>query len=115
MRLYVNIDHVATIREARKTDEPDPVQAASAAERARARCSRYRNPYWTLRAFVASRRCSAERITTRRYTREADWPRRPCGAWAHVPKRQAGRRDSRNRGTEHRAFDRQQRGLLGAR
>src|SRR5213593_3797955 len=34
MRLYVNIDHIATIREARKTDEPDPVQAAGAAERA---------------------------------------------------------------------------------
>jgi len=34
MRLYVNIDHVATLREARKTDEPDPVQAAGAAERA---------------------------------------------------------------------------------
>ena len=34
MRLYVNIDHVATIREARKTDEPNPVQAAAAAERA---------------------------------------------------------------------------------
>ncbi len=33
MRLYVNIDHVATIREARKTDEPDPVPAAAAAER----------------------------------------------------------------------------------
>ncbi|HEU5465624.1 MAG TPA: pyridoxine 5'-phosphate synthase, partial [Gemmatimonadales bacterium] len=29
MRLYVNIDHVATIREARKTDEPDPVRAAA--------------------------------------------------------------------------------------
>ena len=28
MRLYVNVDHVATIREARKTDEPDPVRAA---------------------------------------------------------------------------------------
>jgi pyridoxine 5-phosphate synthase len=28
MRLYVNIDHVATIREARKTDEPDPLAAA---------------------------------------------------------------------------------------
>lgn len=27
-RLYINIDHVATVREARKTDEPDPVQAA---------------------------------------------------------------------------------------
>jgi pyridoxine 5-phosphate synthase len=36
MRLYVNIDHVATLREARKTDEPDPVQAAAACERARA-------------------------------------------------------------------------------
>jgi pyridoxine 5-phosphate synthase len=34
MRLYVNIDHVATVREARQTDEPDPVQAAAAAERA---------------------------------------------------------------------------------
>jgi len=33
MRLYVNIDHVATVREARKTDEPDPVQAAGEAER----------------------------------------------------------------------------------
>ncbi len=30
MRLYVNVDHVATIREARKTDEPDPVEAADA-------------------------------------------------------------------------------------
>jgi pyridoxine 5-phosphate synthase len=28
LRLYVNIDHVATLREARKTDEPDPVAAA---------------------------------------------------------------------------------------
>ncbi|MFO8175669.1 MAG: pyridoxine 5'-phosphate synthase [Gemmatimonadota bacterium] len=28
MRLYVNIDHVATVRQARKTDEPDPVRAA---------------------------------------------------------------------------------------
>jgi len=32
MRLYVNIDHVATVREARRTDEPDPVRAAAAAE-----------------------------------------------------------------------------------
>jgi pyridoxine 5-phosphate synthase len=30
-RLYVNIDHVATVREARRTDEPDPVLAARAA------------------------------------------------------------------------------------
>ncbi|MGD8727954.1 MAG: pyridoxine 5'-phosphate synthase, partial [Gemmatimonadales bacterium] len=30
MRLYINVDHVATIREARKTDEPDPVEAAAA-------------------------------------------------------------------------------------
>jgi pyridoxine 5-phosphate synthase len=28
MRFFVNIDHVATIREARRTDEPDPVRAA---------------------------------------------------------------------------------------
>jgi len=33
MRLYVNIDHVATLREARRTDEPEPAQAAAAAER----------------------------------------------------------------------------------
>ena len=32
MRFYVNVDHVATIREARKTDEPDPVRAAVLAE-----------------------------------------------------------------------------------
>lgn len=32
MRLYVNIDHVATIRQARLTDEPDPVRAAVLAE-----------------------------------------------------------------------------------
>jgi pyridoxine 5-phosphate synthase len=32
MRLYINLDHVATIREARKTDEPDPVRAAVLAE-----------------------------------------------------------------------------------
>ncbi len=34
MRLYVNIDHVATVREARRTDEPDPVAAARLAEAA---------------------------------------------------------------------------------
>ena len=28
MRLYVNIDHVATVRQARRTDEPDPVRVA---------------------------------------------------------------------------------------
>lgn len=33
MRLYVNIDHVATLRQARRTDEPDPITAAAAAER----------------------------------------------------------------------------------
>jgi pyridoxine 5-phosphate synthase len=32
MRLYINIDHVATLREARRTDEPDPVAAAHLAE-----------------------------------------------------------------------------------
>ena len=30
MRLFINIDHVATIRQARRTDEPDPVLAAFA-------------------------------------------------------------------------------------
>jgi pyridoxine 5-phosphate synthase len=34
MRLYINVDHVATLREARKTDEPDPVAAALACEEA---------------------------------------------------------------------------------
>jgi len=34
MRFYVNIDHVATVREARRTDEPDPVRAAVLVERA---------------------------------------------------------------------------------
>ncbi|MBL8999176.1 MAG: pyridoxine 5'-phosphate synthase, partial [Gemmatimonadetes bacterium] len=34
LRLYINIDHVATIREARKTDEPDPIEAARIAESA---------------------------------------------------------------------------------
>jgi pyridoxine 5-phosphate synthase len=33
-RLYINVDHVATVREARKTDEPDPVEAARRAEAA---------------------------------------------------------------------------------
>jgi len=32
MRLYVNIDHVATVRQARRADEPDPVRAAVMAE-----------------------------------------------------------------------------------
>jgi pyridoxine 5-phosphate synthase len=32
MRLAVNIDHIATIRQARNTDEPDPVWAASICE-----------------------------------------------------------------------------------
>lgn len=31
-RLYINIDHVATVREARKTVEPDPIEAARRAE-----------------------------------------------------------------------------------
>lgn len=30
VRLYVNIDHVATVRQARRTDEPDPLAAARA-------------------------------------------------------------------------------------
>jgi len=34
MRLYINVDHVATLREARKTDEPDPVAAAELCEAA---------------------------------------------------------------------------------
>lgn len=32
MRLYINIDHVATVRQARRTNEPDPVRAAVLAE-----------------------------------------------------------------------------------
>lgn len=34
MRLYINVDHVATIRQARRTDEPDPVEAAVLCEQA---------------------------------------------------------------------------------
>ena len=34
MRFYVNVDHVATVRQARRTDEPDPVVAAQMAEAA---------------------------------------------------------------------------------
>ena len=33
-RLYINVDHVATLRQARRTDEPDPVEAASVCEEA---------------------------------------------------------------------------------
>ncbi len=32
MRLFINIDHVATVRQARRTDEPDPVRTAVLAE-----------------------------------------------------------------------------------
>jgi pyridoxine 5-phosphate synthase len=34
LRLFINIDHVATIRQARRASEPDPVQAALACEAA---------------------------------------------------------------------------------
>ena len=34
IRLFVNVDHVATIREARKTIEPSPLKAALLAEKA---------------------------------------------------------------------------------
>lgn len=34
MRLYVNVDHVATVRQARRTDEPDPCEAARICEAA---------------------------------------------------------------------------------
>ncbi|MEP6691983.1 MAG: pyridoxine 5'-phosphate synthase [Gemmatimonadaceae bacterium] len=33
-RLYINVDHVATIRQARRTDEPDPIAAALLCEQA---------------------------------------------------------------------------------
>ncbi|MFQ5550644.1 MAG: pyridoxine 5'-phosphate synthase [Gemmatimonadales bacterium] len=32
MRLYVNVDHVATVRQARRTDEPDPQEMAALCE-----------------------------------------------------------------------------------
>jgi pyridoxine 5-phosphate synthase len=32
LRLYINVDHVATLRQARRTDEPDPVAAARLCE-----------------------------------------------------------------------------------
>ena len=34
LRLFINIDHVATLRQARRTDEPDPAQAAVLCETA---------------------------------------------------------------------------------
>jgi pyridoxine 5-phosphate synthase len=34
LRLYINVDHVATVRQARRGDEPDPVAAALACEAA---------------------------------------------------------------------------------
>ena len=34
LRLFINIDHVATIRQARRTTEPDPVEAAALCEHA---------------------------------------------------------------------------------
>jgi pyridoxine 5-phosphate synthase len=34
LRLYINVDHVATVRQARKTDEPDPAAAAAVCEAA---------------------------------------------------------------------------------
>lgn len=34
LRLYINIDHIATVRQARRGHEPDPVEAALQAERA---------------------------------------------------------------------------------
>src|SRR2546423_15116650 len=33
-RLYINIDHVATLRQARRGEQPDPVEAGSVCERA---------------------------------------------------------------------------------
>lgn len=33
-RLYINVDHVATVRQARRTDEPDPLEAALLCEQA---------------------------------------------------------------------------------
>lgn len=33
MRLYVNVDHVATVRQARRATEPDPAEAAALCER----------------------------------------------------------------------------------
>ena len=32
MRFYLNVDHVATVRQARRTDEPDPLRASILAE-----------------------------------------------------------------------------------
>jgi pyridoxine 5-phosphate synthase len=34
MRLYINVDHVATVRQVRRTDEPDPLEAALLCEAA---------------------------------------------------------------------------------
>ncbi|NBS60035.1 MAG: pyridoxine 5'-phosphate synthase, partial [Betaproteobacteria bacterium] len=34
LRLCINVDHIATVRQARQTDEPDPLAAALACEAA---------------------------------------------------------------------------------
>ena len=62
MRLYINVDHVATIRQARRTDEPDPVAAARLCEAAGATasprtCARIAGTSRTPISMRSARRC----------------------------------------------------------
>ena len=63
-RLYINIDHVATVRQARRTDEPDPLEAARA---------RARRPAPTASPSICARTAATSRMTT-----SSAW-RRPSG------------------------------------
>src|SRR5437870_5576126 len=117
MRLYVNIDHVATLREARKTDEPDPVRAADAAERGGAdgitvhlREDRRHIQDADVRALKQSVRTV---LNLELGARQGPRPRGARGPRADVSERPAGRPYPRDRGAEYRALDREQLGVLG--
>src|SRR5947199_188107 len=110
MRLYVNIDHVATLREARKTDEPDPVRAAEAGESGGADGVTVQHG--------RDRRHSQDgkgpaRACARGGARQGPRPRGARGPRADVSERPAGRPYPRDRGAEYRALDREQLGVLG--
>ena len=72
MRLYVNVDHVATVREARGTDEPDPVRAAVLVELAGA--------HGITVHLREDRRHVSERDV--RLRRSNDWQRRRATNWS---------------------------------
>src|SRR5438445_72504 len=108
MRLYVNIDHVATLREARKTDEPDPERAADAAERGGGRAA-----HRPLLAHLEAKKRGPARARARGGARQGPRTRSARGPRADVSERPAGRPYPRDRGAEYRALDREQLGVLG--